>query len=346
MSVFARCLISIVFVSSFGEVSADFILSPIPHRRSSPNEKYELDYNPKTNVHTMYVKARPNVPLWNFEDASLALYDTDDTDRSLFVANNGQAVAIIDLDFAFDDASRFPEDDSGTLFTKIQILGRDGVIGEHRVRKSLPPLLAFLEFPVEHLSERLEWLFEACDKDVNRSGETIVTTNYSPMSIGISINTGDVVTRFPNPRFWLFIMFVYGVPGWVFIGWLRGRKQQKIPLVDEPSAKELWRTHLALVYLNTIVVAFVLAVFTAFWAIAEHTNYLPYAMIDRICGTCCKITLVLIPLTIIVTAVRRLTQWGPIDVIAPWLALLGLAFITSCYVYTFLSDPLWSLVEW
>ena len=66
---------------------------PEHHKRYSPNSEYFVDFNPETNVHTIYATKRPNEAIWSVETDAFWPYKHDESDGCLFVADDGSSFA-------------------------------------------------------------------------------------------------------------------------------------------------------------------------------------------------------------------------------------------------------------
>lgn len=279
----------------------------------------------------MAATATPDRPLWSFREPLMRFVSPDRNHRSLEIANDGETVALIEL---------LPLEDS-FWHRVITIIGPDGIVGTQRVDPQSRFPLRLVEVPVIAVWYRLNVLLDTYES-FERIRDGLVTPHFSAFTRVISMDTGKVVSQSLSWRYLSLLILVYGVPVFVLVRWLISRRKTDVETIQPQTIGDTCRTHPALVYLNTGLVASVLIVFLMFWAMAEYWGagwlpmlLLPWDVLETACFLCCQAMSYLIPGTVVITIIRRIAKLGRIDVVAPWLATLSLVVIAEMHEHTF-----------
>lgn len=335
-------IVAVCFIKLDGTVTAGPILAV--QKYSSPNGAYEFSCDNRAGVYTMYASGQAEFPLWKFTEPPIIApprqfgYPSPLFGKHLlFVSNDGESVVIVD-----ELTNLTPKDWS----LRIRIIGKRREVKTYLVERDLTSRLPFVDIPVYELGER--WaLLTNVSHDIQRSGSMISISHFGALTNAIDLRTGEVVSRYPNPRYWFFMGLVYAVPVWVLAKYRSNRQKQKTRLaVVESPARELWNTQPLLIYFNTIIVIVIFGVFAVCCLVVKYRWKLPGSMrstiwelAEPVCSLCCGITLCLIPIVALVTVIRRVKHDAPADFIAPWLATIGFVIIASEYYRTFNIEP-------
>lgn len=184
---------------------------PIPpehHDRHSPNSKFFIDFNPKTNIHVIYAAHAPDDPIWSLESNAFFPYKHDESDGCLFVADDGSSIAGPTWVRQKGKPPDYRE------FDGLEFWGKDGQIAAYRLSQLRSGHVPLLDFPV-----RLVWSeihgSNHRGGNLTRHGNELHAKTFGMRSFTFSLTTGEITGWNLNADYFAYFALVYVLPVWL-----------------------------------------------------------------------------------------------------------------------------------
>ena len=291
---------------------------PERHHRYSANHQFFLDFNPETHRHTVYAAEFPDDPIWSIESDAFWPFKRDESDGCLFISDDGLAVA----GPTWVHWTGQPPD--YRVFDGLEFWGPEGQTHAYRVSELPSWRLPILDFPV-----RILWIAihgpEGRGRNLSRRGDELHARTFGMRSFTFSLKTGELTGWNLNANYFVYLAIVYALPVCLLARWIFRRRRVAASLAtDQPTSR--WsvlaiNAGSLLVVLNSL--GFALGVFLDSFG----------GTIDQIGAQFCRLTFplafVLIPITLVHSAVGLAARPRRLDVLGPWLAIMSAAVLAA-----------------
>ncbi|HUG71467.1 MAG TPA: hypothetical protein VMM76_27225 [Pirellulaceae bacterium] len=291
---------------------------PEHHKRYSPNAKFFIDFNPESNVHTVFATDSPDDPRWSIQSDAFWPYKRDESDGCLFVADDGSSIAGLTwvhwegkpADYRKFDGLEFRRSDGTRIIYRIS-----------RLRSGRIPVL---DFPV-HIVWRAIHGSNHRGGNLTRDGAQLHANIFGMRSFTFSLQTGQITGWYLNANYFAYFALVYGLPVWFLARWMvrqwRGFATSKTDQQDRGRGVLVKNLGALLVVLNSVGFAF--GVFLdSFGGTIDQIG-------AQLCRTTYPIAFMLIPVTLVISAVGL--AWRPrrFDILGPWLAIMSVLILVA-----------------
>ncbi|WP_013630178.1 hypothetical protein [Rubinisphaera brasiliensis] len=314
-----RCIAALA-LSLFLPVSA-FAYSPKQpehHKRYSPNGKYFIDFNPETDLHTVYATDSPDVPLWSIQCDTFWPYKQDESDGCLFVADDGSSIAGLTW------VHREGKPPDYRTFDGVEFWGSDGsktVYRQSRLRSGRIPVV---DFPV-----RIVWLAIHGSNhrggNLTRDDSKLHVTTFGMRSFTFSLQTGQITGWNLNANYFAYLGLVYAIPVCFFARWIARRQRGCTPSTAEQ------RNPARAVLVNNVGSLLVLLNSLGF-AFGVYLDSFG-GTLDQIGAQFCRLTypiaFVLVPVTFAISIAGLASRPRRFDMLGPWLAILSVFVLVA-----------------
>lgn len=291
---------------------------PEHHQRYSPNTKFFLDFNPETNVHTVFATASPNNPLWSIQSDAFWPYKHDESDGCLFVANDG-------LSIAGQTWVHLEGSPAGYLaFDGLEFCRSDGTKTAYRISELKSGKMPVLDSPVRIISD-------AIHGSKYRRGVLIRSENglraktIGMRSFSFSLRTGQVTSWCLNWNYFACLAFVYVPPVWLLMRWIVRRcRGCAIPETEQRSRGrgiQIKNIGMLLVMLNSLGFAFGVLL-DSYGGVIDQIG-------AQFCRVSYQIAFILVPVTLVFSAVGLASRPRRFDVLGPWLSTMSALAIVA-----------------
>ncbi len=285
---------------------------PEQHKRYSPNGAYFIDFDPKSNVQSVFADASPDESRWSIKTGALWPYKKNESDGCLFLTDDGSAIAGLTWMPAEGKPAGYRQ------FEGLEFWRSDGTHTAYRLSQLSSGTVPVLDLPVRMLWHALSGS-NSRGGNVTRYGSTLYVTTFGMRSFIFSMHSGQRSGWYPNLQYFIYFALVYAVPVSYLSRWIRRLRRRAFTNVREEQTD--WNGLLLrslgslLVVLNSF--GFALGVYFDSFG----------GRIDQIGAQICRATGpmagILIPVTVLMSFVGL--SWRPrhFDLLGPWLAIMS-----------------------
>ncbi len=288
---------------------------PEHHKRYSPNSRFFVDFNPETNLHTIYATDSRGHPIWSIQGDVFWPYKHDESDGCLFVSDDGSSIA----GPTWVHSEGKPRD--YRTFDGLEFWGSDGEKTAYRLSRLPSGRIPFVDFPV-----RIVWLAIHGSNhrggNLSRDGTELHAKTFGMRSFTFSLRTGQITGWNLNVQYFAYLVLVYAIPVWCLARWLTRRPRAAASATAERNHRRGFLVNNVgsiLVVLNSLGFAF--GVFLdSFGGTLDQIG-------AHFCRTTYPIAFVLVPLTFGISAIRLTSRPRHFDILGPWLALMSVVAV-------------------
>ena len=291
---------------------------PEHHKRYSPNAKFFIDFNPETDLHTVYATDSPDVSLWSVQSNAFWPYKQDESDGCLFVADDGLSIA----GPTWVHWEGKPPD--YRTFDGLEFWNSDGNKTVYRQSRLHSGRIPVVDFPV-----RIVWLAIHGSNhrggNLTRDGNKLHATTFGMRSFTFSLQTGQITGWNLNANYFAYLALVYAIPVWLLARWIARRWRGSAPSTAEQRSRArgvlVNNVGSLLVVLNSLGFAF--GVFLDSFG----------GTLDQIGAHFCRLTypiaFVLVPVTFVISIAGLASRPRRFDILGPWLAILSVLVLVT-----------------